>query len=364
MTIEWLAGNRIQGTSTERTTTSGFNQTSAVIAGWKEVASAEVTSGTSTTMTASIPSASQGKQYYAYLVYGKKSVSGDVRFQINGDTGNNYTQRNEIQTTNGSVASYVYSGSQIPSQMNISGDPTATGDAFFGWGFIKNKSGSSLFLGGGQWQGTGTSASSIGNKVHTTNRWFKSEAITEIKAQNTTFDAGSILKILAWDPDDTHTTNYWTQLATNNETSVTSSSTGIISAKRFLWIQAYLDPSSSTRLDINFNNDTGSRYARTGTSNYSNSGYNSPDQTTLAVAGTDATPKFVNMFFYNDDANAKLGVAQATNRGTTGNNLPNSQINGLKWSPSTLSDQITEIDFVQGDGASMNRIAYTVWGAD
>ena len=352
MAITYHAGRRIQGTSTDAT---------AIAGGWKEVASAEVTSGTSTTMTASISSASQGKQYYAYLIYGKKSVSGDVRFQINGDTGNNYTQRNEIQTTNGSLASYGYSALD---KMNISGDPTTTADAFFGWGFIKNKSGSSLFLGGGQWQGSGTSASSIGNKAHTTNRWFKSEAINEIKAMNTTFDAGSILKILAWDPDDTHTTNYWTQLATNNETSVTSSSTGTISAKRFLWIQAYLDPSSSTRLDINFNNDTGSRYARTGTSNYSTSGYNSPSQTGLAVAGTDATPKFVNMFFYNDDANAKLGFAQAANRGTTGNNLPNSQINGLKWSPSTLSDQITEIDFVQGDGASMNRIAYTVWGAD
>ena len=35
--VEWLAGNRIRGTSTERTSTTGFNTVAAVAGGWKEL---------------------------------------------------------------------------------------------------------------------------------------------------------------------------------------------------------------------------------------------------------------------------------------------------------------------------------------
>jgi hypothetical protein len=62
--VEWLAGNRIRGTSTERTSTTGFNPVTAVAGGWVELGRTTLGSAGDTNSVASLAD----KRYYMILM--------------------------------------------------------------------------------------------------------------------------------------------------------------------------------------------------------------------------------------------------------------------------------------------------------
>ena len=75
------------------------------------------------------------------------------------------------------------------------------------------------------------------------------------------------------------------------------------------------------------------------------------------------TPSMNITYICNISGVETLTMNWNINQNTAGaSNAPVRQENVLKWS--NTSSQITEIDFVQGDGASMDRIIWKVWGAD
>jgi hypothetical protein len=353
--VEWLAGNRIRGTSTERTTTSGFSPISAVSGGWKELDRATLTSGAASTIdVSSIPD----KRYYMVLLDFPRSGTSQCGLTFNNvSTGTEYSRR----------YNYNYGSDSAPSgeaYMDFTGNGSSTNN--FAVFFIANKTDAEKLVIMYGNEGGSTGSGNMGDARNQIGKWNNvSSAINRITAivSANNYAQGAEMVVLGYDPDDTHTDNFWEELASGDQTSVTSSSTGTITAKKYLWIQAYLDPSTTTRLDINFNNVTsGTEYGRKGSSN-SGTTYNSPSQNQLAVAGTDGTEKFVNMFFLNKSGSEKLGISYAVNQNSAGaGNSPARQENILKWAETT--NQITEIDFVQGDGASMDRIIYKVWGSN
>ena len=86
--VEWLAGNRIKGTSTERTV--GTPEVPAVVTqgGWKEVGRTTLGSASSTITVSNLPD----KPYYMVLCPIKADSSGgtDSNWRFNGDTSGSY----------------------------------------------------------------------------------------------------------------------------------------------------------------------------------------------------------------------------------------------------------------------------------
>ena len=354
MTITYHSGERIQATQVD------FDGIPAIAGGWKELGR---------TSNSSLPDVTSlaDKRYLMFLNFQESNNSRPApAIRVNGDTGANYVRRGNASDGTGDYSNTTQTRVMFGGQPQ--GDTTTV--PYFTVGYIANKSdrGKLAICHNTLAYQLGAGSSEPLERRETVFKWANtSEAVDQLSIVNHlgsgSFNTNGELVVLGYDPDDTHTTNFWEQLASGDQTSVTSSSTGTITAKKYLWIQAYLEPSSSTRLDINFNNDTGSNYTRKGASNGGSDYSGGGGQTQLAVSGTDSSPKFVNMFFLNNSSQEKLGIAHAVNQSTAGaGTAPVRQENALKWS--NTSSQITEIDFVQGDGASMDRIMWKVWGSD
>jgi hypothetical protein len=143
---------------------------------------------------------------------------------------------------------------------------------------------------------------------------------------------------------------------------------GTITAKKYLWVQAYLKIASGT-VDSNlwrFNADTGNNYA----ARYSRDGATDPTPNASIShmninfgAGT-RNNQLINMFIINNSANEKLVTGSGISQGASGSGTaPNRLEFASKWANTT--DQITSIQCTQGN--SLNFEAGTimkVWGSD
>ena len=175
------------------------------------------------------------------------------------------------------------------------------------------------------------------------------------------YDTGSEVVVLGWDPADTHTNNFWEELASVNGDGTSGFSTGTITAKKYLWIQAYVVPSASSLAQFVFNSDTTSYSGRRS----SNGGTDSTEtsQAQARASGTDAFPKFLNYFVINNSANEKLGMGVGMGQSNTGAaNPPIRQENVWKWD--NTSSQITDIEVKTNTGNFSSTSIMKVWGAD
>ena len=90
-----------------------------------------------------------------------------------------------------------------------------------------------------------------------------------INEQSGSFDSGSEIVVLGYDNDEADSgTSVWEELANVDLSGGTgnSLSSGTISAKKYLWVQAYLEQSGSgdTGNILRFNSDSGSNYSQIG----------------------------------------------------------------------------------------------------
>jgi len=179
------------------------------------------------------------------------------------------------------------------------------------------------------------------------------------------FPIGAEMVVLGWDPEDTHTSNFWEELASVNASgSSTNLSSGTITAKKYLWIQCY---SEGTGGDIitTFNNDTGSNYTR----RYSiDGGADGSDVNQTAIdnmhnAGLPNDDAFSNWFIINNSANEKLIMGHSVQNGSAGAGTapPRLEFAG-KWT--NTASQITEIDFDSSSGNFGSNSIIKVWGSD
>ena len=353
--VEWLAGNRIRGTSTERTV--GTPEVPAISGGWKELGRATLGSGNSNIDVTSI----SDKRYYMVLCSTTGAQGSDnVHFRCgNGsfDSGTNYayryTENGAADSTSTSVNHIIGGRTQLPT---------------FTTYYIANKSDKEkLWMGHNVYQNT-AGAGTAPNRWEYSSKWDNvSNVINQIRATTTVasqFSTGSEVVVLGYDPSDTHTTNFWEELADVTLSSAGDNlSSGTINAKKYLWVQAFMkNTGGNTRLQMSFNNDTGNNIAERGSSNGGTDWTaTSASKTNPMSATTDNI--FINYFIINNSSNEKLGTGHIV-RGSGGAGTAPSRVeNVFKWA--NTSSQITEIDIDNDQAGSFDTGSFIkVWGSN
>ena len=180
------------------------------------------------------------------------------------------------------------------------------------------------------------------------------------------FTAGDEIIVLGWDQADEHTSNFWEELASVDLSggSADQISSGTLSAKKYVWMQLYIEPTGAANINMTFNNDTSTNYVKR------NSNDGGADGTTTSASSlsmqTTATsaPSFHNLFMLNNTSNEKLIIHHAVAQNTAGaSTAPQRKEQVMKWVNTT--NQITEIDIDNTDTGSYDtKTILKVWGAD
>ena len=345
--VNYLDSRRIMGTTAERSSIP----ITATAGGWVEL-------GRSSGAQQLDVSSLANKRYYMILTH-KPSGNAGMGNYLNGDTGSNYASR------------YSSAGGA---------DTTGTGQTvLFGAGiyfgnynefmvsYIANYSSKEklamMHLVGGNTTGAGNAP----DRFEDVSKWANtSNAINRIQTQGTMTDANSEMVVLGWDSSDTHTTNFWEELADVTLSSAGDDlSSGTITAKKYLWVQAWYknDGASDINALVRFNGDTGTNYS----SRYSANGgadVTRTNRTWIDIESGNQRAKFVNMFIINNQSNEKLVIFNQMDYGSSGaGNAPNRWEGVGKWT--NTSNQITEINFKQLDAGDYASGAFIkVWGSD
>ena len=356
MTIEWLAGNRLRGTTAELPV-SGLAAGS--VGGWVEVGRTTLGSAGDTIDVSSLAD----KRYYMVLVDGISSGSIDFqqRFGSGGtvDTGSNYSRR---QSVNGAADGTSVNRSNIDSSIDGSVNQ-------FMVSYIANLSGKEKLVQDQIVEGGASGSGTAPERSETVGKWVNtSNPIDVMRLYNTqagSYNTNSEVVVLGWDDSDSHTTNFWEELADVSLSSTnTSLDSGTFTAKKYLWVQMYQKGMTGNNTLYNFNSDTGSNYARRwkidgGTE------FTTGSTTGLMchnAVGTQ-TDNFFNMFIVNNSANEKLVISHSAYTISTGaGSAPSREEHVGKWA--NTSSQITSIQFDHGGSNFGIGSSIKVWGSN
>lgn len=356
--VEWLAGKRARGTSSERTA-SGFAYTTSNPAGWVEVGSAEVTSGTTDTLT--IDPVTDARYYM--ILFDRNvtngATNGRLRFnnsssgyavRYNGNTGTTALPDTTGDINATDINTHHYTGSQ----------------SSFAVDYIVNYSTKDKLVFS---HATGGADSSAPEKIEATSKWVNSNTINRMDMLNTNvgdFNTGTKFTILRYDPTSTHTTNFWEQLADVNASGSSDTiSSGTISAKKWLWVQTYTSCSGSTIADrFHFNGEnTGTNYYTTRQEDTTQHYNNSSVSYIRAYNSASSIKRFTNMFILNNGSRQKLTIHHNVEVVTAGTNQPLKAEFAGRWANST--NQITEIEINNQNANNYDTKSFIkVWGAD
>mgnify|MGYP003657942590 FL=1 len=356
--VEWLAGNRIIGTTAER---PNFGLPSGSVGGWVELGRHVIGTASSEVFVASLPD----KRYYMVLYEDKGEASAQARLlRYNSDANNIYSNR---VSTNG--ASDTEQDTQ-PQHNGWNGNNTTP--QFNVW-YIANLAGKEkLLISEGVMQGT-AGAGTAPARTEYAGKSTLSAVINRIGViQNAgTHSTGTTMTVLGWDPTDTHTTNFWEELASVTASGNTETfETGTFSAKKYLWIQAWIDSSGSNHgLDPYVNSDTGNNYAYRASANGATDAYEMNEDQMGFAGGWGGTEKiFFNAFIINNSANEKLMISHTISDDDVAGagTAPNSRESSGKWV--TTGSQITKFGFKNRNTNTGQKIdagsIIKVWGSD
>ena len=362
--VEWLAGNRIRGTSAEKPTLGVSG-----VGGWKELARTTLDSAADTITVSSLPD----KRYYTVLtnIIGSGSTWCDAR--LNSDTGSNYALRKSLNGAS-DTTSINQSSFLIP--------PNTFTSSYFMTAYISNLA-SKEKLGiencvDGSTAGAGTAPERYEGVAKWTNT---ADSISSFSRRNDytgSFDTGSEIVVLGWDPDDTHTTNFWEELVDTSWSSGSSVETSAFATKKYLWYQGWFKTGGSmsgsySALQVG----SGGTISTSGyTERYSINGagdateINKSNMYGLVGQGNDGSGNeltYINGFIINNSANEKLLISDAVGfNPTTGSGTgsePNRTQGVGKWV--TTGSQINKMKILSaaGSGAWVGG-QLKVWGSD
>ena len=205
MAITYHAGRRIQGTSTDFGTDGAGIP--AVTGGWKELGRTTLGSAGDTIDVASLAD----KRYY--MILSDLQATGLIQstdFRVNADSGSNYAYR--ISSNGGTDATGV-------SRVGLINGVTQTSTPQFAIAYMSNLSTKEkLLLGHGVGQDT-AGAGTAPLRRENSCKWAETtNPIDQLTHNNTgsgSYNTGSELVVLGWDPADTHGTNFWEELASS-----------------------------------------------------------------------------------------------------------------------------------------------------
>jgi hypothetical protein len=200
--------------------------------------------------------------------------------------------------------------------------------------------------------------------------------VVERRTSVNTYNANSEVVVLGWDPTDTHTTNFWEELASVELSSASNSiSTGTFTPKKYMWLQYHIP--SSTGSDNNYDLRVGNDTIDSGSNRYSfkyniNGTVNDTDatnQTRLKLSFNGGSSgnewSFGNVFIINNASTEKLFISQANRNHVSGaGTAPNRYNVTGKWIESTNQINIMEL-YHQTSASSFGAgTIIKVWGSD
>ena len=334
------------------------------VGGWVELGRTTLGSPNSNIDISSIPD----KRYYMILtdIHGSSGTD-NIHYRVgNGsyDSGTNYAYR---YNTNGA------SESTSTSVNHIIGGAVPSIPAFTIYNVANLSAKEKLWV--GSTTNTGTAgAANAPNRREFVSKWANtSNVIDQIRATTTvssTWDSGSEVVVLGWDPADEHTSNFWEELADASWSSGSSFNTGTFTAKKYLYIQYYTKCASSHFNKFQFNSDTAGNYASRSSYNGGAESIQTNDiygwsTTTTDRGGSTYALAVANIFMINNASNEKLGIshgAYVRNTETGAGNAPKRTESVGKWA--NTSNQITRIDITNAVGNDYTGGQIKVWGAD
>ena len=332
--VEYLSGNRIQGSSTKVTSPP---QTS-----WKELGRTTLSS-TSSDITVSSFTA---KDNLMVLIYAQDGSQ--MGYRVNSDTGNNYHIKRSMDGASDSTLQSTKA--QVHAQgakkeFNVSS-----------WINIANQE--KLFISNTVSQNT-AGAGNAPSRNEIVGKWANtSDQITTFTLHNagsTGFSSGSEVVVLGYDNDESDSgTNFWQELA-NVELSSAGDTldTSTITAKKYLWIQAFIPEGAGHHGYIYFNGDDGgsnNNYARRGSINGGND-ITTTDDDEINWSHDTNTAKYLNMFVINISDKEKLCIAEYMDYGSSGAGTAPNRIEWVyKWV--NTSAQISSVKLYNNKASS------------
>jgi hypothetical protein len=351
--VDWLAGNRIRGTSTERTSTNGFN---TKVGGWVELGRTTLGSAGDTISVASLAD----KRYLMLLVdttFSTGVVDKQIRF--NNDSGTSYSAR----ASNDGAGD----GTQI-NRSGISNGSTIGGE--FSVHYVSNLLNKEKLLNGHTVSLSTAGAGTAAQREERVAKWVGTPVINRVDQVNVgsgDFSTGAEVVVLGWDESDTHTTNFWEELASVElGSSGALLDSGTFTAKKYLWIQTMIIPTGgSVNTEVTYNSDTGSNYAQRVQVN-GGTDVTGANQSSHGMSPSDPTPDplFSNWFIINNSANEKLIMIHSIQQNTAGAGTAPKRIELVeKWA--NTSAQITKITITDSSAGSYDTGSIIkVWGSD
>jgi hypothetical protein len=310
------------------------------------------------------------KRYYMILHHSTTTGGNSTpAIRLNSDTGSNYSTRN---SSNGGADSTVTSDTHAGTAVTSTGS-----NNLFALSYISNLSSKEKLI---QTWGTNFNSSGASNvppRRERVSKWANTSdvinTITHYNPDTGDFATGSELVVLGWDPADTHTSNFWEELASVELGSASDTlSSGTITAKKYLWVQTYVKATGGTvEPDSRFNSDNSGINNVSGTyaDRYSVNGGSDATGTSLnkGVRGSGVpVSAFFNDFIINNASNEKLVIRHLNYVSTAGAaTAPSRRETVGKWA--NTSDQITDITWhdESGSGAQMDTGSIIkVWGSD
>ena len=347
--VEYLSGGRIQGSSTLITSPPATS--------WKELARASLSSAgdiiNSGTFTA--------KDNIMVLQHNINSGSVRTGLRLNADTGNNYAHRRSV---NGASDATNTSHNRIVSDTDIDGSDFTVSE-------FNNISAQEKLGILHRVHQSGSGAGNAPEREEMIGKWVNtSSRITSIQSVNTEtgdFDTGSEILVLGYDDDESDSgTPFWQELADVELSSAGDTlNSGIFTAKKYLWIQAFIPEGAAHHGYIYFNNDTGANYSRRGSINGGSDITTAPDNEINWSHATNSA-KYLNMFVINKSDKEKLCIAEYMDYNSAGaGNAPNRIEWVYKWA--NTSAQISSVKLYNQENSSTDFPSGTllkVWGAD
>lgn len=354
--VDWLAGKRIKGTSTERT--ASFIPS---VGGWVELGRTTLGSAGDIISVASLAN----KRYYMILADQRASGSTNQGFRLNGDVTSTYAQRGNFNGTENLLA---------PSSTLMGNWGSAVTTNAFHVGYLANKSDKEklAIIHNVTQNAVGVEIApsrqeGVGKHVQT------SVAINAVSLTNTDagdYISGSELVVLGYDPADTHSTNFWTELA-SADLSGGIVDTGVFTAKKYLWVQGWVKTATvtggfNTMFVGNTTVDKSVVYSHRSSIN----GAGDEPIISQSIYGlyrligqgnsNSNEMTFINCFIINNSAKEKLFISHA-NFSTSGI-APNRTEGVAKWA--NTSAQINRITFEYVGSGSFSSGQIKVWGSD
>ena len=337
-----------------------MNAAGGSVGGWVELGRTTLVSAGDTIDVTSFTD----KRYYMVLTNGINSGVLGLRNRVGTttiDTGSNYAGR---LSYNGGADSTSTSASFA----DIAGfDQTAN---LFQVVYISNLSGNEKLIQGHSMNGQASGAGTAPTRAEGVFKWANTsnplQSYRSYNASTGSYASGSEVVVLGWDAADTHTTNFWEELASVDVGVATDTiDSGTITAKKYIWFQAYGE--GNTEMQFRLNSDSGSNYAsRRNNNGGTDSTFTSQTQSKInATGGTASTTCFMNGFIINNASNEKLIITHQVVSDTDGAATAPIRSEGVtKWANTSVQATSLQIYDNGGTGQFGTNSKLRVWGSD